>query len=256
MDLARGEELEVHVRKRLVQPAHDLDVVVEVDMRRLATDHVDLREAGQLPLPKRVLDELLAGVRVGARLLLRDGERAELALHPADVRLVQIQVLDEVGLVGAAAQPPRAIGQLAECEQVVGLEQRQPVLEVEALARLDLLADRLEGVDSDRHQRVLSTAANVRASSSSRQSAPFSAARARAAESRAAARDSSSAPDAATQTSAPSSEPPASASRTTGSTLAASSSGSVGVPSRRSVPGTLPVSVASPEQSRTSSAIW
>src|SRR5215204_6197166 len=177
MDLARGEELEVDARKRLVKPAHDLDVVVEVDMRRLAADHVDLGEAGQLPLPQRVLDEFLAGVCVGARLLLRNGERAELALHPADVRLVQIEVLDEVGLVGAAAQPPRAICQLTEAEQIVGLEQRESVLEVEALARLELLADGIEGVDSDRHQRVLSTAANVRASSSSRQSAPFSAAR-------------------------------------------------------------------------------
>jgi len=32
--------------------------------------------------------------------------------------------------------------------------------------------------------------------------------------------------------------------------------GRVGVPSRRSVPGTLPVSAASPVQSRMSSAIW
>ena len=37
---------------------------------------------------------------------------------------------------------------------------------------------------------------------------------------------------------------------------AASSSGRVGVPSRRSVPAILPVSIVAPEQSRTSSAIW
>ena len=62
-------------------------------------------------------------------------------------------------LVAAAAQPPRAVGELAEAEQVVGLEQRETVLEVEALAGLDLVADRLQGVDRNRHQRVLSTAA-------------------------------------------------------------------------------------------------
>ena len=50
--------------------------------------------------------------------------------------------------------------------------------------------------------------------------------------------------------------PPASAARTSSSSCAASSSGSVGVPSRRSVPATLPVSIVSPEQSRMSSAIW
>jgi hypothetical protein len=181
VDLAGGEELQMDVGQRLMELPHDLDVVVEVDVRRLAADHVDLGEAGQLALTKRVLDQLLARVRVSAGLLLRDGERAELALHPADVRLVQVQVLDEERLVAAAAQLPRAIRQPAEGEQVVGLEQRQPVLEVEPSAGFDLFADRLERVDGDCHQRVLSTAAYVRASSSSRQSAPFSAARARAA---------------------------------------------------------------------------
>ena len=44
--------------------------------------------------------------------------------------------------------------------------------------------------------------------------------------------------------------------RTTASICAASRSGRVGVPSRRSVPGTLPVSIVSPVQSRMSSAIW
>jgi hypothetical protein len=159
VDLARREQLQVHVRHRLVQLPDDLDVVVEVDVRALASDHVDLREAGQLPLAQRVLDQLLARVRVGALLFLRDREGAELALHAADVRLVQVQVLDEERLVAAAAQPARAIRQLAESEQVVGLEQRQAVLEIEPFAGLDLLADRLERVDGDCHQRVLSTAA-------------------------------------------------------------------------------------------------
>ena len=44
--------------------------------------------------------------------------------------------------------------------------------------------------------------------------------------------------------------------RTVASSRAASSSGSVGVPSRRSVPAILPVSTVSPAQSRMSSAIW
>ena len=56
--------------------------------------------------------------------------------------------------------------------------------------------------------------------------------------------------------SAPSSGPPASALRTVSSSRAARISGSVGVPSRRSVPAILPVSIVRPEQSRMSSAIW
>jgi hypothetical protein len=173
VDLARREALEVHVRHRLLQPSDDLEVVVEVHVRALAADHVDLREAGHLALTARVLDELFRGVRVGVLLLLRDGEGAELALHAADVRLVQVEVLDEVGVVRAASQPPRAVGELAEAEQIVGLEQRQAVLEVQALAYLDLLGDRLE-VDSDcnRHYALRSTTMCVNASSSGRYRGP------------------------------------------------------------------------------------
>ena len=83
-------------------------------MRVLAVHHVDLGEAGQLALAHGVLDELLGRDRVGALLLPRRGEGAELALHAADVRLVQVQVLDEVDLVRAAALAARAVGEVAE----------------------------------------------------------------------------------------------------------------------------------------------
>ncbi len=45
VDLARGEELQVHVGHRLVEPRDDVFVVVEADVRALAADHVDLGEA-------------------------------------------------------------------------------------------------------------------------------------------------------------------------------------------------------------------
>jgi hypothetical protein len=157
-----------------VQLRDDLDVIVEVDVRALAADHVDLCEAGELTLAKRVLDELLGRVRVCAFLLLRDREGAELALHAADVRLVQIEVLDEVDLVVAATLPTREIGQLAEREDVVRLHEQETVLEIEALAGDDLLADALDcrGVVEDGHYAVLSTTASAIASNSSRASSP------------------------------------------------------------------------------------
>ena len=105
---------------------------------------MDLREPGDLTLAEHVLDELLASERVGVLLLPRRRERAELALHPADVRLVQIQVLDEEDLVGAAALPAREVGERTELEHVIGLEDRDAVVEVEALSGLDLLPDRLQ----------------------------------------------------------------------------------------------------------------
>jgi hypothetical protein len=95
-------------------------------------------------LREHVLDELLGRVRVGVLLLAGRRERAELALHAADVRLVDVQVLDEEDLVRAAADAAGEIGERAELEQVVGLEERDPVVEVEALSGLDLLPDRLQ----------------------------------------------------------------------------------------------------------------
>ncbi len=91
-----------------------------------------------------VVDELGPGDRVRVLLLARRGERAELALHAADVRLVDVEVLDEEDLVGAAAHATREIGERAELEEVVRLEDRDAVVEVEALSGLDLLPDRLQ----------------------------------------------------------------------------------------------------------------
>ena len=149
VDLGRGVQLEVHVGERLVQRGRRVAVEVEVHVRVLAVDHVDLGEPGRLALAQHVLDELLGRERVRVRLLPRRRERAELALHAADVRLVHVQVLDEEDLVRPAAQAPREVGELADREQVVGLEDRHAVLEPEALAALQLLANRFQGARRD-----------------------------------------------------------------------------------------------------------
>jgi hypothetical protein len=77
-------------------------------------------------------------------LLAGGGKGEELALHEADVGLVHVEVLDEVDLVGSSTPPPCEIGKRAELEKVVGLEEGDAVVEVEALAGLDLLPDRLQ----------------------------------------------------------------------------------------------------------------
>ncbi len=106
-------------------------------------------------------------------LLPRRRERAELALHAADVRLAHVQVLDEVDLVRPAAHAARQVGERAELEEVVRLEDRDAVVEVEALSGLDLLPDRLQRLElQNGDQLLLSTTARVSASSSSRRGAP------------------------------------------------------------------------------------
>ena len=257
VDLGGRVALEVHVGKRVVQRGDRVAVEGEVDVRVLAVDHVDLGEPGHLALSEHVLDELLGRERVRVLLLARRGEGAELALHAADVRLVQVQVLDEVHLVRAAARAAREVGERAELEQVVRLEDRDAVVEVEALSGLDLLPDRLQRLQLENgDQLLLSTTARVNASSSS------GAARRRGRtwppkRSGGPARETGRAHRSPRRGRGrpPSGLPRARRARP-GPRCAASSSGSVGVPSRRSVPGTLPVSIVSPVQSRTSSAIW
>ena len=178
VDLGRRVELEMDVRQRLLQLAQEPGVVLEVDVRVLAVDGVDLGEAEELVLRDRVLDELVGGQREGVLLLARLREGAELALHAADVRLVQVDVLDEEDLVAAAALPAREVGEIAEREQVVRLHERDAVVEVEPLAGEHLLPDRGERVEGVQNGHVAylsrSTTACVRASSSSLCSSPSS----------------------------------------------------------------------------------
>ena len=192
-------------------------------------------------------------------LLLRRGERAELALHAADVRLVQVEVLDEVDLVVPPRSAARPVGELAEPEQVVGLEQREPVLEVEPLAGLDLLPDRLERgcAVKDGHERfpvhdgvgerleLLPVGPAVQAfprlSSVVERHLPGALERAGRGDAHERALDR------------PARERRAHRRRPRARRAGAAASAS---PSRRSVPATLPVSIVSPEQSRMSSAIW
>jgi hypothetical protein len=108
---------------------------------------VELGEAGDLALREDVRDELLGRERVRMLLLPRRRECAELALHAAHVRLAHVEVLDEEDLVRSAPYAPREIGERPELEQVVRLEDRDPVVEVEPLSGLDLLPDRLQRLE-------------------------------------------------------------------------------------------------------------
>ena len=144
MDLRRGKELEVDTRQALLEGARDVGVVREVEVRVLATDHVDLGEVLMLAHVLRVGHEVADVPHDRIGLLRRAGEGAELALHAADRRVVEIQVVDEVHVIGAATVATREVGQLAEFENVVRLEQRDAVVEVKAFARDDLLANFLQ----------------------------------------------------------------------------------------------------------------
>jgi hypothetical protein len=168
------------VRQRDAELAQHVDVELEFDVRGLAVHAVDLREPQLIVLVNGIVDELLGGERVRALLIRRPREGAKLAFHPADVRLVHVDVLDEVDVVRATAKPTRTVGEVAEGEQVAGLEDRDAVLEVEPLSGLDLLANLRKRVwrGENGDQKLLSTMASAMASSSARLRAPSRLARA------------------------------------------------------------------------------
>ena len=121
------------------------------------------------------------------KLSLRPSEyvrRQVRVTHAADVRAADVEVLDESDVVSAAAQPPRQIGELTELQDVVRLEQRDAVVEIEALTGLELRPDRpqhrcpLERCHDVLPHAFRSTTAAASASSSSRRGDPSRLARA------------------------------------------------------------------------------
>ena len=119
VDLARRKALQVHIGKRGLERADQVEVVVEVEVRRLAADHVDLLVAVAPVHLDGVLDEITDVPGVRTALLVRAREGAELALHAAHVRVVEVEVVDEVDLVVALLHAPRGVREIADGQQVV-----------------------------------------------------------------------------------------------------------------------------------------
>ena len=88
-------------------------------------------------------EDLVERHRVGARFAGLRREGAEVAGGRAHVGVVDVGVADEVRDV-AVLRLAHVVGEAAEAEQVVRAVERDTVLEGEALAREDLLANRLE----------------------------------------------------------------------------------------------------------------
>ena len=85
MNLAGRVTLEVNGRQRLAQRAHRLQIPVEVHVRALAVDEMELVERLLLVRALRLVRKLCGAERVGALLPRRAGKRAKPALHAADL---------------------------------------------------------------------------------------------------------------------------------------------------------------------------
>ena len=139
-DLDRREALQVDVRPDPLEAAQQLQVVVpwQAGVQSVDDVHLGKRPSGALA---QLAPGLLEAHRVGAvvaRLEAREG--AEQAARHADVGRLQPDVVVEKGVV-AVPLLALAVREPADGEQVRGLEEADPVAEVQANAFVELGRD-------------------------------------------------------------------------------------------------------------------
>ena len=140
LDLDAGVRLHVDLGRGLLHPADHVHVVRERQLVVQPADDVQLGRPPGVGLAGALLDLVLAH-RVGAGVVHVGAEGAEVALVHAHVGGVEVRVdvvIAEIAVVALADE----VRHLAQREQVGRRLQGQPVVEREALAGLDLLADR------------------------------------------------------------------------------------------------------------------
>src|SRR5207245_6412913 len=110
-------------------------VVLEGPLRMVAADDVDLAD-----LLADHADDVLDRVLEGAGLAFLSREAAERAREDAHVGRRDVAVEDEIDAI-ALARGFHVIGHAPEAQEIVGLEEEQPVVAGEASPRLDLVPD-------------------------------------------------------------------------------------------------------------------
>ena len=139
-DLDAREPLDIELWERLVQRAHDIEILLERPGRMQPRDDMQPRE---IRIAHRVAhdgDRLRLRHRISARVLRIPPERAELAAARADIREIHMTVhiiIDDI----AALAPAHRIRQSAEPGDVVTVEQTDAVRARQALTAQDLLLD-------------------------------------------------------------------------------------------------------------------
>src|SRR6267143_6778792 len=145
IDLGRGERLDLHLGMGGVDGLDHPLVVLERPVGMVAAHDVHL--AGLVTHHRHhVLDRVL----VGAGLAGLAREAAERAREDADVGRRDMAVDDEVHAI-TLAPGLDVIGHAPDAEEVVGLQEDEAVLAAQALARTDLVPDRLEPDIAEAH---------------------------------------------------------------------------------------------------------
>ena len=150
-DLHRGERLDDQVRIQSPEVAEQIQIPLSGKCRMKPADHMDFRDPQPQGTPDG-LDNLGTRHLEGVLLALLRPERAELAGKQADVRVVNVAVVDERGDI--TVDPlPHHVGKLPDPVEIPAGIEDQCVLIGNSRAGTDLVRYRTEfgGQKSDIH---------------------------------------------------------------------------------------------------------
>ena len=139
-DLDAREPLDVELRERLVQRAHDIEILLKRPGRMQPRDDMQSREIRIAHRVAHNSDRLLLRHRIGARVLRIPPERTELAAARADIREIHMTVhiiIDDI----AALTSAHRIRQSTEPGNITAVEQADAILARQALTAQNLLLD-------------------------------------------------------------------------------------------------------------------
>ena len=140
--LDHRESLQVDLRKALLQPANQFEVILEWQIGMQSADDVKFRGAfGHSS--RRALPDFIERKRVRAAIARRTAKRAQLAMRDAHIGGIDVPV-DVV--IRHVPVPPFAlvVRQPSQRQQVAGLEKRQAVFQRQPLARQHFVRDRFQ----------------------------------------------------------------------------------------------------------------
>ena len=152
-DLHHGERLQMDFRETLLQAAQHLAVPIQRQLRMQAADDVELGDRFA-PALARAMPHFFErpGVRLGILGALAEG--AQLAAGHAHVGGIDVPVDVEPGDVAVLALAHQ-VGHVADGQNVGAAEEREAVVEIQALAGLHFFQNRLQAAvfNVDLHAR-------------------------------------------------------------------------------------------------------
>ena len=138
--LDHGERLQVHSRAPLLQPAHQVEEILERQIGMQAADQMELRRSFADTL-LGALEDLFERKRVGPRRVRAAAKGAQPTVRHADISRIDVAVDVEIADV-AVALLADVVAKPADGQQVWRAIERDAVVKVESLAGQNLVGNR------------------------------------------------------------------------------------------------------------------